>query len=60
MDIFLTKTHEFAAGDLYSPQEPSDARFITDARTLFYYFWTVENTHLLPLKRLEEQGQSLI
>ncbi len=42
MDIFLTKTHWFAAGDIYSPPEPSDARFIMDARTLIYYFWTVE------------------
>ncbi len=45
MDIFLTKTHEFAAGDLYSPPEPSDARFITDAHTLFYYFWTPTYSH---------------
>ncbi len=26
------------------PPEPCEARFITDARTLFDYFWTVEKT----------------
>ncbi len=43
MDIFLTKTHGFATGGLYSPRSvPCQARFIMDGRALFDVFWTVE------------------
>ncbi len=45
MDIFLTKTHGFATGGLYSLPEPCEARFIMDARALFDVFWTVEQKH---------------
>ncbi len=44
IDIYLTK-HGFATGGLYSPPEPCEACFITDARTLFHVFWT-KSTHL--------------
>ncbi len=29
------------------PSESSEARFITDAHTLFHIFWTVDKKHLL-------------
>ncbi len=53
MDIFLTKTVDFS-----HPPKPCEACFITDACALFDYFWTVENTHLLPFKCLKEQGKN--
>ncbi len=59
MDIFLTKTHQFATVDFSHPPKPCEAHFITDACALFDYFWTVENTHLLPFKRLKEQGKNV-
>ncbi len=35
------------------PAEPCEERFVTDARTLFHVFWTVDNKHLLtPIERL--------
>ncbi len=41
--------------------EPCEAHFITDARTLFHVFWTVDKKHLLtPLKGLEGPGQFLM
>ncbi len=43
--IFSYKTHGFATGGLIHPPELCEARFITDARTLFDVFWTVEQKH---------------
>ncbi len=60
MDIFLTKMHRFATGDFIHPPKPCETPFITDAYALCDYFWTVENTHLLPFKRLKEQERILI
>ncbi len=35
------------------PPEPCEARFITDARTLFHIFWTVDKKHpFIPIVRL--------
>uniref|UniRef100_A0A672P3Z9 Protein kinase domain-containing protein n=1 Tax=Sinocyclocheilus grahami TaxID=75366 RepID=A0A672P3Z9_SINGR len=47
MDIFLTKTHQFATGGHYSPRppEPCEACFVMDGCALFDYFWTVEQKH---------------
>ncbi len=45
-----TKMHGFTTGGLYSPLEPCEARFITDACTLFHVSWTVDKKHpLTPL-----------
>ncbi len=45
MDIFLTKTHRFTTGGLYSPPELREALFIMDRCTLLNFFWTVEKKH---------------
>ncbi len=45
---------------IHSP-EPCEGHFITDARTLFHVFLTVDKKHpLTPLKGLEGPGQFLI
>ncbi len=50
--LFFTKTHWFATGGLYSPLEPCEACFITNACALFDYFWTVEQKHPLQILTL--------
>ncbi len=51
-EYFLSKTHGFSTGGLYSPPEPCEARFITDAHTLFHVFWTVDKKPAYPIVRL--------
>ncbi len=61
MDIFLQKCMDSLQEAFIHPLEPCEERFITDARTLFHVFWTVDKKHpLTPMKGLEGPGQFFI
>ncbi len=61
MDIYLTKPMDSLQEAFIHPPELREGCFITDARTLFHVFWTVDNKHpLTPLKVLEGTGQCFI
>ncbi len=42
------RVHHYADDIIHPPppQEPGEACFITDAQTLFYYFWTLLEEHI--------------
>ncbi len=48
MDIYLTKMHGSLQEAFIHHPEPCEARFITDACTLFHVFWTVDKKHAYP------------
>ncbi len=52
--IFILQKHmDSLQEDFIQPPEPCEARFIMDAYTLFYVFWTVDKKHpLIPIVRL--------
>ncbi len=51
MECILQKRMDSLHEALIHPPEPNEARFITDARTLFHVFWTVDKKHQLnPLR----------
>ncbi len=54
MECILQKRMDVLQEALIHPTEPNEARFITDARTLFHVFWTVDK------KPIEGPGPFLI
>ncbi len=60
MNIYLSKRMDSLQEVFIHPPELCEARFITDAHTLFTYFWTVDKNPLTPLSGLEGLGRFLI